>query len=214
MEKDIRATSEEIAAIRAYGTKHANRYRTGGRLRFEIAERCHDDGQGDPHMNIALVDTTPDWEESDLFDLRPWAEIRKPIAAATGGRAAFDFYIYDDGGLVCNVQAFFEGGRLVRLEADGHDVTPYGDNGPAPAPTAALEGDDDGRTTYRLQSAPMCHTPGIVAWAINGAAFESDRPQMIKVIEEGYGIPHDAAAALVTGAAPYTVDGETVIFTH
>lgn len=69
-------------------------------------------------------------------------------------------------------------------------------------------------TRYRMQSAPMIHTPGLVAWAINGAAFEADRPQMIKVISDGYGIPRDAAAALVTGAASYTLedDGQTVVF--
>ncbi|MCZ4354889.1 hypothetical protein [uncultured Marivita sp.] len=68
-------------------------------------------------------------------------------------------------------------------------------------------------TTYRLQSSPMVHTPGLIAWAINGYAFEADRPQMLKVIGETFaGVPTDAIERLLSKEVPYTVDGETVTF--
>jgi hypothetical protein len=40
--------------------------------------------------------------------------------------------------------------------------------------------------TYRLGSSPAVHTPGSIAWAINGYAFENDRPQLRKVIVDAY----------------------------
>lgn len=66
--------------------------------------------------------------------------------------------------------------------------------------------------TYRLGSNAMVHTPGIVAWAINGASFKRDRQQMVKVIAS-YGVPTKAALALVTKQVPYTVEGDVVVFT-
>ncbi len=68
-------------------------------------------------------------------------------------------------------------------------------------------------TTYRLASSGLIHTPGIVRWAMNGYRFPRDRNVMLKIIREGYGIPTPAAKALLSGAAPFTVEGETVIFT-
>lgn len=67
-------------------------------------------------------------------------------------------------------------------------------------------------TTYRLGSAPMIHTPGMLRWAINGYAFESDRDYLRTIFTEGWGIPAPAAEALLSGAVPYTVEGETVVF--
>lgn len=67
-------------------------------------------------------------------------------------------------------------------------------------------------TTYRLGSSEMCSAPGIVRWAINGAKFKRDRAAMANIIAQGWSIPNDAALALVTGKASYTLDGETVVF--
>ena len=67
---------------------------------------------------------------------------------------------------------------------------------------------------YRLGSAEMVSAPGIVKWAINGAHFESDRETVINVIVQGWSVPRDAAAALVTKQVPYTLDGETVVFSY
>jgi hypothetical protein len=69
---------------------------------------------------------------------------------------------------------------------------------------------------YRLGSNEMVHTPGIVAWAINGAHFKRDLPQMVRVIES-YGVPAKAARALVTKQVPYNRSRATltisVVFT-
>ena len=67
---------------------------------------------------------------------------------------------------------------------------------------------------YRLGSAEMVSAPGMVLWAINGAKFESDRAQMIKVIANGWGVPQDAATALVLQQVPYTIEDEAVVFTY
>jgi len=67
-------------------------------------------------------------------------------------------------------------------------------------------------TTYRLGSAEMVNAPGMVKWAINGATFASDREYLINVIATGWKLPEDAARKLIMGEVPYTVEGETVVF--
>jgi hypothetical protein len=66
--------------------------------------------------------------------------------------------------------------------------------------------------TYRLGSNSFVSAPGIVAWAINGYAFKRDRENMILVISS-WGVPREAAKALLSKSVPYTVEGETVVFT-
>lgn len=69
------------------------------------------------------------------------------------------------------------------------------------------------KITYTLQSSPMVHTPGLIAWAINGYAFEADRPAMRKVIGDTFQtLPADAIDQLLSEAVPFTVDNGTVIF--
>lgn len=66
---------------------------------------------------------------------------------------------------------------------------------------------------YRLGSSTAVYTPGIIAWAINGYAFERDRATMLKVITEAFpGLPVSAARQLLSKAIPYTIEGETVVF--
>jgi hypothetical protein len=67
-------------------------------------------------------------------------------------------------------------------------------------------------TTYRLGSSQGVYTPGLIKWAINGARTHADRPQMIKLIAEGWGVPRTAAEALILKKVPYAVEGETVVF--
>ena len=68
-------------------------------------------------------------------------------------------------------------------------------------------------TTYRLGSSPIAHTPGLIAWAINGYAFEDDRDQMRKVITDTFStVPAEAIEQLLAESVPYTIDGETVVF--
>lgn len=67
--------------------------------------------------------------------------------------------------------------------------------------------------TYRLGSSPTVHTPGIIAWAINGYAFEKDRAQMVKVVCDTFpNLPASAARQLLSKEVAYTVEGETVVF--
>lgn len=68
--------------------------------------------------------------------------------------------------------------------------------------------------TYRLQSAPFVHAPGLIAWAVNGARFADDAPTLANVVAETWGIPSAAARALVTGAASYELDGDSVVFSY
>jgi hypothetical protein len=65
---------------------------------------------------------------------------------------------------------------------------------------------------YSLGSNEAVYAPGIVKWAINGAAFKKDAPQMIKVIAEGWGVPVEAAKALVMKKVPFKIEGEAVVF--
>ncbi len=68
------------------------------------------------------------------------------------------------------------------------------------------------KAKYILGSSPAFYAPGMIRWAINGAAFPKDAPTMAKVVSEGWGVPLAAAKALVLQKVPYTVEGEAVIF--
>jgi len=67
--------------------------------------------------------------------------------------------------------------------------------------------------TYRLGSSEWVKAPGLVAWAVNGGHFKKDVKYLTKVIAECWGVPKEAAKALVTSKVTYTVEGETVVFT-
>jgi hypothetical protein len=68
-------------------------------------------------------------------------------------------------------------------------------------------------TTYRLLSTPMVHTPGILAWAMNGYQFAEDRPQILKIMTETYsGIPEDKMNDLLLGNIPFKIEDEAVVF--
>ena len=67
---------------------------------------------------------------------------------------------------------------------------------------------------YRLGSNESVSAPGMVRWAINGAHFEKDRAQMINVIASTWGVPPDAAKALLLQQVPYAVEGEAVVFSY
>lgn len=67
---------------------------------------------------------------------------------------------------------------------------------------------------YRLGSAEMISAPGMVRWAINGAKFAKDRAAMVNVIATTWGVPKDAATALLLQQVPYTVEDEAVVFAY
>jgi hypothetical protein len=58
----------------------------------------------------------------------------------------------------------------------------------------------------------MVFAPGMIAWAKNGFRTESDRKLMVEIVTAGWPIPEDAAKALLSGAAPYKIEGEVVVF--
>ena len=66
---------------------------------------------------------------------------------------------------------------------------------------------------YTLTSTEFCHTPGIVRWAQNGARFKRDRPKMVKVFTEGYGLPKAAAEKLLDGDCTINDNDGTVSVT-
>lgn len=66
--------------------------------------------------------------------------------------------------------------------------------------------------TYKLGSSPMIYSPGIVAWAINGAKFKKDRPKMIRIISDGWGLPYSIAEGLLLGKVPYKIEDDAVVF--
>ncbi|UGY15184.1 hypothetical protein HAP48_0042780 [Bradyrhizobium septentrionale] len=67
--------------------------------------------------------------------------------------------------------------------------------------------------TFRLGSSPMVSAPGMVRWAIAGAKFPRDRKTVANVIAQTWSVPMAAAIKLVTQTVPFTVEGETVVFT-
>lgn len=78
----------------------------------------------------------------------------------------------------------------------------------------ALEAKAAKPKTYRLTSTPMFHTPGVLAWAINGYKFKKDRKQLLNVFVTGYPGPSaQVYDRLLKGEIKYTVEGDAVIFT-
>lgn len=68
-------------------------------------------------------------------------------------------------------------------------------------------------TQYRLHSAPLVHTPGLLAWAMNAYHFPEDRPQMLKIMTETFDkVPTKTMDDLLAGKIPYQVEGDTIIF--
>jgi len=83
-------------------------------------------------INIALLSDDPDFGDTDLFGMMPWSEFTKGFELAPRGRAVVDFYVYGtgkNGELETNVTAYWEGGKLVRVEGtrvgDGDHRTIY-----------------------------------------------------------------------------------------
>jgi len=73
------------------------------------------------------------------------------------------------------------------------------------------------KTQFRLASGPMVHTPGMVAWGINGFHFKKDQKYLLNVFVSGWGgepgSPSPAQfKALLSGKVPFTVEGDTVVF--
>lgn len=69
-------------------------------------------------------------------------------------------------------------------------------------------------SVIRLLSAEMVHTPGLMAWAVNGYKFPRDRKALRRVIGETYRLTDKCVDDLLSGRVPYTVDGDVVVFEY
>ncbi len=67
---------------------------------------------------------------------------------------------------------------------------------------------------YRLGSSSLVHTPGLIAWAINGYHFEEDRPQLLAIIAGTFpSVPRAVLERVLSRKLDYRVEGQSVIFT-
>lgn len=64
---------------------------------------------------------------------------------------------------------------------------------------------------YRLGSSWMFNAPGVLRWAIEGYKIPDQQDGMVKIFENGYGLPAEVARGLLSGQIPHRVDGEVVI---
>jgi len=68
--------------------------------------------------------------------------------------------------------------------------------------------------TFHLHSTGLIHTPGILAWAINGYKFKKDRKRIMDVFKagfEGQGMSEEVMHKLLAGEIPFKVEGSTVV---
>jgi hypothetical protein len=65
--------------------------------------------------------------------------------------------------------------------------------------------------TYRLGSSPVIYAPGVVKWA--QTHFRSAPELMTKVIQDGWGVPVEAAWALCAQTVRFWVEDDVVVFT-
>ena len=120
----IKPTAEELSIIRVCA-RVACRQQGDALHRIDVGKRFSLEKGGDtlePSINILQVDKTRHWEESDLFDFMSWADLRKGIPDDGDGRAIIDLYCYARDTLSTNVQAVFDGGRLVWTGIDGEEL--------------------------------------------------------------------------------------------
>jgi hypothetical protein len=115
----LRPTSAERRFVRECAARSA------GERRVEVcpSTRVLLEGDKTPQMNVALLTSDPSFEDTDLHDnaLR-WSDFARGFELTEDGRAVLDFWVYSlgrDAELKTNVTAYYEAGRLVRVEGTG-----------------------------------------------------------------------------------------------
>lgn len=89
----------------------------GATLKLEPGLRVGPGNNGEPHINACLVDSDPDWENSDLASHDTWGSFAKGFDLTHEDIGAVDFYVYQrTHGLLTNVIAYFDRDGLVRVE--------------------------------------------------------------------------------------------------
>ena len=66
--------------------------------------------------------------------------------------------------------------------------------------------------TYRLQSTPLVHAPGIFRWAKSAWAFKKDRKRILNVVK-CWEVPISDRewGRVLSGKNPFRVEGENVL---
>jgi hypothetical protein len=120
MPETHKPTREECRIIRACAERDAQK----SRVIIEPGERFNR-MTGNVALNLALISTDPEWNDTDLHDHKSWSHFQRGFPLAEGGRAIVDFYVYSVRGLnevdelETNVTAYWEGGVLVRVDGTG-----------------------------------------------------------------------------------------------
>jgi hypothetical protein len=111
-----RPTKEDKQIIRRCAERSAGY----GRVELCPGTRYNTEQDRGEHMNIAMVSSHPDWDDTDLAsNAWTWNDFTKGVELTEDGRGIFDFYVYGplnyDKELQTNVVAYYEGGKLVRV---------------------------------------------------------------------------------------------------
>lgn len=124
----MKISSNDLKIIRRVSVKEAKKYSSAPLFLIFVGSRYKPNGKKfDINMNIAMISDDPDFSDTDLFDNTiKFSELRKDgLETTADGRAIYDFWIYeqqvgakDHGDLVCNTQAYFQNGELIRVNAD------------------------------------------------------------------------------------------------
>jgi hypothetical protein len=80
-------------------------------------------------INIALVTAMTDgsWDDTDLSEHTTWMDFKRGVELTADGKAIVDFYIYNRDGLLGNVIANYEDGKLASIRgchSTGADYLP------------------------------------------------------------------------------------------
>jgi hypothetical protein len=127
---NYRPSADEKRLIRDCAKRSAGRRA----VKIEPGERYHlEDGRA--ALNIAFLTDPKDWDNWNCTDLHgpvDWKEYADGFNLTTDGRGIIDFYVYEmvrcyqggmePGDLMTNVTAYYEGGKLIRIEGTGNGI--------------------------------------------------------------------------------------------
>lgn len=102
-------TAAEKRAIRKYAALYEGK--KPGAVVIEIGTRCPLTGEGEVSSNVLIVDRDANFDNTDLHQTSPWADLKYGIPLTGEGTALVDFHVYEKmfgdelGMLLTNVQA-------------------------------------------------------------------------------------------------------------
>jgi hypothetical protein len=108
-------TADECLAIKEAAARTAYPRLTVNTVVLEPGRRVNVDDPSGSHINIALVSSDPEFNDTDLDDYGAWSEFRKGVPLTEDGRAIVDFYIRrrgdQYGDLLGHVTIWYENGK-------------------------------------------------------------------------------------------------------